>query len=179
MANKCAAALSAEEPETARRRRVGAQSVSVERTAVGKGIFARRHFRADDTIGEILGDVVEGAEYGSDYCFRIGDELCLEPSPPFRYVNHCCDPNCEFDWFDVSEPGESQRKRRVFLFALRDIQPGEELTIDYNWSAAAAIPCRCHSPNCRGWIVDLDQVKSIAGDGNRLPVESTSGVAGD
>ena len=98
----------------------GGIPVSIQRTAVGEGVFAPPPYRADDTIGEILGDVIESTEYGSDYCFRIGDELCLEPSPPFRYVNHCCDPNCEFDWFDVSDTGRvpAPQENGVFLGAL-------------------------------------------------------------
>jgi hypothetical protein len=90
----------------------------------------------------------------------VGDQHRLEPAPPFRYVNHGCDPNCEFDWFKIAEPG-SAVKRRAFLIALRDIRRGEQLTIDYNWSASAAIPCRCNSPECRGWIVDEDQLGEL------------------
>jgi uncharacterized protein len=141
----------------------GRDSVSIGRTAVGRGVFARRRYREEEAIGEITGEVIEDAQYGSDYCYDIGERLRLEPALPFRYVNHSCDPNCEFDWFDVTENGEPSPRRRLFLFALRDIRPGEELTIDYNWSAAAAIPCRCHSPNCRGWIVNEDQLERVTG----------------
>ena len=38
-----------------------------------------------------------------------------------RFINHSCDPNCE----SVIED------RRVFIEAIRTIQPGEELTYDY------------------------------------------------
>jgi SET domain-containing protein len=35
----------------------------------------------------------------------------------------------------------------------RPIEPGEELTVDYNFDAdAERWECRCGSPNCRGLI---------------------------
>ncbi len=76
-------------------------------------------------------------------------------------MNHSCEPNCEFDFFDLREEGETETRRRVFLIALREIKPGEELTIDYNWPATSAIPCRCHAPSCRGWIVDPDELDAV------------------
>ena len=58
-----------------------------------------------------------------------------------RYGNHSCDPSCAgAGWgFDM---------------ALRDIQPGEELTDDYGRiQAAADFVCRCGSPRCRTIIL--------------------------
>ncbi|MFV1967111.1 MAG: SET domain-containing protein [Pirellulaceae bacterium] len=143
------------------KRRRGKHSVTIGRTPVGWGIFAQRKYRVDEIIGEIQGAVVDDVSYGSDYCFRLGDRHRLEPASPFRYVNHSCDPNSEFDFFDLSENGDPSTRRRAFLIALRDIRCGEQVTIDYNWSATAAIPCRCQSPHCRGWIVDEDQLGEL------------------
>lgn len=42
----------------------------------------------------------------------------------------------------------------IWVESLRDILPGEELTIDYSWPASRAMRCLCGSPQCRGWIVD-------------------------
>jgi SET domain-containing protein len=53
-----------------------------------------------------------------------------------RFINHSCAPNCEVDI----------RKRRVFVFALRDIEPGEELSYDYGeeyFEMHLAGICRC------------------------------------
>lgn len=151
------------------------KSVRIGQTRVGKGIFAQRRYPAEAVIGEILGEVIDDLHYGSDYCMNIGENRVLEPEPPYRYVNHCCEPNCEFDFFDLTDPGESQTRRRVFLIALREIKPGEELTIDYNWSATSAIPCRCQAPSCRGWIVDrhelADLTARLAAGPQTAPVE--------
>ena len=148
------------EDESCRRR--NCKSVRIGRTRVGKGVFARRIYRASAMIGEILGHVIDQAGYGSEYCMDIGDGLSLEPEPPFCYVNHSCEPNCEFDWFVFAESASQSSRRRAFLFALREIRPGEELTIDYGWSASSAIRCSCGAPNCRGWIVAEDEVPMVA-----------------
>jgi len=137
------------------------KSVRVGRTRVGKGVFARKRYLASTVIGEIQGDVIEDPDYGSRYCMDIGGGCVLEPHAPFRYVNHSCEPNCEFDFFDLTPSGESQTHRHVYLLALREIKPGEELTIDYNWSADTAIPCRCEASTCRGWIVTPDQLGTV------------------
>jgi len=137
------------------------KSVRIGATRVGKGVFARRRYLAETVIGEIEGRVIDDPHYGSDYCMNIGAGRVLEPAPPFRYVNHSCEPNCEFDFFDLREADRTQTRRRVFLIALREIKPGEELTIAYNWSAASGIPCRCQAPSCRGWIVDPSQLDAL------------------
>lgn len=133
------------------------RQVKIARTRVGRGVFAKKSFLAGTMVGEIEGEVIFDTDYGSDYCMSIGDDRVMEPGAPFRYLNHCCDPNCEFDWYDLREsPGEPPQ-RRVFLFALQDVQVGDELTIDYNWAANDAIKCSCGSPACRGWIVCEDE----------------------
>lgn len=45
-----------------------------------------------------------------------------------RFVNHSCEPNCEIQKWSVNG------RFRMGLFAQRDIEPGEELTYDYNFS---------------------------------------------
>jgi len=137
------------------------KSVRIGPTRVGKGVFARRRYPAKTVIGEIEGRVIDDPHYGSDYCMNIGEGRVLEPAAPFRYVNHSCEANCEFDFFDLRDVSGTKTRRRVFLIALREIKPGEELTIDYNWSAASAIPCRCQTPSCRGWIVDPGQLDAL------------------
>jgi len=137
------------------------KSVRIGRTRVGKGVFARKRYPAQAIIVEILGEVIDDPDYYSSYCMDIGDGRVLEPEPPFRFVNHSCEPNCEFDWFDLVPEGGSQTVRRIYLIALREIKSGEQLTIDYNWSAEGAIVCRCGAPTCRGWIVDPNQLARV------------------
>lgn len=135
--------------------------VEVRPTRVGRGVFAKRSFPATSVIGEIVGDVIDDDQYGSEYCICLDDGRVMEPFEPFRLLNHRCEPNCEFDWFDmVSECGDYV-ERRVFVIALRDIQAGEELTIDYNWCETDAIRCCCDAANCRGWVVGEEYLDRI------------------
>ena len=63
------------------------------------------------------------------------------------------DPNCETVQLDVNGG------TALLLVALCNIEPGTEIAYDYGWEAdAEALPCRCGSPNCRGWIVDAAQI---------------------
>jgi SET domain-containing protein len=69
-----------------------------------------------------------------------------------RFINHSCDPNCE----------TSVEDDRVFVHALRDVRPGEELTYDYNLrpgdpsDSPDEYPCRCGSEICRGTMLDAE-----------------------
>jgi len=70
-----------------------------------------------------------------------------------RWINHCCDPNCE----------SLEEKSRIFIYALRDIEPGEELSYDYALEIDEPITekskkyyeCHCGSSNCRGTMLEL------------------------
>ena len=66
-----------------------------------------------------------------------------------RLINHSCDPNCEA-WITG---------KRIFIHALRDIHPGEELTFDYGFDIDSyeEHPCLCGRENCVGYIVSRDQ----------------------
>lgn len=147
------------------------KQVRVARTPLGKGVFAGRTYRSGDIIGEIEGEIIDDIEYGSDYCMNLGDTRRLEPAAPFRFVNHSCEPNCRFDFFDLAEVKGSLPQRRVFLLATHEIRPGEQLTIDYGWSSRGAIRCRCGAPSCRGWIVSEEDLPEVI---SRLEADATA-----
>ncbi|KAJ3270573.1 Histone-Lysine N-Methyltransferase ash1l [Terramyces sp. JEL0728] len=76
-----------------------------------------------------------------------------------RFANHSCDPNCHIEKW--SYDGEC----RIGLFALKDIQPGSELTYDYKFESFGPLQkCFCQSESCRGFIglnkKDLDEDKT-------------------
>lgn len=126
--------------------------VRVAETHVGKGVFARRRMKADIVLGEILGETLDDHPEDSSYVMELPSCKLLEPSAPFRFLNHSCDPNCEIFYWEA-EPGTVQEDR-LWLQTIRPIESGEELLIDYSWPADAAIPCRCGAAGCRGWICD-------------------------
>ncbi len=124
--------------------------VKVKMTKVGRGVFARRSIEADAIIGEIDGHIMN-ADFESDYGMDLGGKAVLDPLPPFRFLNHSCEPNCELvQWKRRKVRGKKLPK--LWLVATREIQVGEELTIDYSWPEEAAVPCLCGSEQCRGWV---------------------------
>jgi SET domain-containing protein len=71
-----------------------------------------------------------------------------------RWINHACapsGPNCE----------AAEVKGRVFIHALRDIEPGEELFYDYHLTIDERLTpklkrdyaCRCGAASCRGTLL--------------------------
>ncbi len=132
--------------------------VRVLETPVGKGVFAVRAYPATAIIGRINGRLMDDPGHSSEYSFECEHGQQLEPDAPFRYVNHSCDPNCEFDLLEESQPDGVAISRHLYLIALCDIAANEQFTIEYNWSAACAIPCKCGAKNCVGWIVCAEEL---------------------
>ncbi len=119
----------------------------------GLGVFAGRRLSAGRYVGRVHGRTLSDPHYSSNYCMDLGDHLSLEPTAPFRYLNHSCAPNCCLVQLKVEYEDGSAPDKEIWLEAARDISPGEELTIDYGWPPESALRCDCGSPNCRGWIV--------------------------
>ncbi|CAF1219451.1 unnamed protein product [Adineta steineri] len=68
-----------------------------------------------------------------------------------RYINHSCEPNC------VCEKWLVNGEYRMGIFAKRDLNSNEEITIDYRFETFGAIDlanekCYCGAPTCRGTI---------------------------
>jgi uncharacterized protein len=77
--------------------------------------------------------------------FFIGPMTEEEREGGMIFSNHSCDPN-------IGVQGQ------IIFVAMRDIQPGEELTHDWATTddEAYAIPCHCGAANCRGMITGQD-----------------------
>jgi SET domain-containing protein len=138
--------------------------VTVERSRVhGRGVFAKKPFRNGDRIIEYTGRRILWSKIPDElddprmYYFGIGDgKWVIDPSVggnEARLINHSCDPNCEI----------RETRGRIFIHALRNIRPGEELFYDYHLETdddvprtkeiEAEAPCHCGSPNCRGTLL--------------------------
>lgn len=84
----------------------------------GDGLFARERFKEGDYMGEYDGPVVNDngshvlwvEKYDEVWVARDGQNL-------LRYLNHSAEPHAEFVGFE--------------LYAVRDIHPDDEITIDY------------------------------------------------
>ncbi len=140
--------------------------VKVKKTQVGRGLFALQDFAEETVIGEIFGQVM-GLDYESNYSMDLGGKALLEPAAPFRFLNHCCQPNSQLLLWKRRKVGD-RKLYRIWLMAIRDITAGEELTIDYAWPEDAAMRCLCGAAKCRGWIVDPKELKVARRQGRLL-----------
>lgn len=108
----------------------------------GSGLAACKAFRAGDVVSDLCW--AERQLSPSRWTVQCGDHEHAEPLPfNLRYVNHSCQPNV---FFDV-EAG--------VLSALKDIEPGEELTFFYpstEWEMAEPFECHCGTSACLGTI---------------------------
>jgi uncharacterized protein len=131
----------------------------------GRGVFATRRIEKGERIIEYLGERVSHDEADRRYelkddndshtfLFIVDSKTVIDAGTDgneARFFNHSCDPNCE----SVVE------KRRVFIEAIRAIEPGEEMTYDYQIYRDHDDPenideifaCRCGFTNCRGTML--------------------------
>jgi len=128
----------------------------------GLGVFARQRIRKGTRIIEYRGERVSHTEADRRYehkdagdahtfLFIVDARTVIDAGVDgneARFINHGCEPNCE----SVIEG------RRVFIDAVRGIEPGEELTYDYQIQREPEDPpdidaifaCHCGSARCRG-----------------------------
>ncbi len=142
-------------------------NVEVRKMKLGRGVFALRRISKGKNVGEILGEVITDPDYSSEYCIDLGGQRNLEPVPPFRFLNHSCEPNCELFSWEPLEGEDPSVADRMFVGAIRTLEAGEELTIDYGWPADAAIRCHCGSKECRGWVVSPEELPIVLRRENR------------
>lgn len=128
--------------------------ITVKISAIaGRGCFATTSFRKGRKIAEYAGEKITQREAsrrvknqkviricGIDENWAIDGNVGGNAT---QYINHSCDPNC----YTRTTHGH------ILFMALRDIAPGEELTVDYGESYhEGAEICGCGAKNCRGKI---------------------------
>jgi SET domain-containing protein len=137
--------------------------ISVHRSPIhGCGVFANKPIRKGSRIIEYTGrrvpwkDIPDDWDDAHTFLFGINDgDDVIDPEiggNEARWINHSCDPNCEA----IEEDGG-----RIFIHALRHIDPGEELFYDYQLEVddpitsevTAESKCFCGSANCRGTML--------------------------
>ena len=131
----------------------------------GFGAFATRRIPRGMRLIEYAGERLSPADAESRYpdvagerhhtfLFAIDDDVVIDAAfdgNEARFINHSCDPNCDA----VIDDG------RIWIEAIRDIAPGEELAYDYAYeleerhtpAAKRRFPCHCGSSRCRGTIL--------------------------
>jgi uncharacterized protein len=123
-----------------------------------KGLYAARNIKANTKIIYYKGKLITKREternpkYDNEkaiYLFNVNSRYDLDGDFEYntaRLINHSCNPNCE-----VAGKG-----LKLWIFALRDIKKGEELSYDYGFGFDENYKdyiCKCGSKNCCGFIV--------------------------
>lgn len=130
-----------------------APGLTVKKSLIhGKGCFATRRFPRGRKIAEYEGERITSAEANRRASRRIlricdvDERWSIDGSRGgngSHYINHSCEPNCYMKTL----------YGHILFFALRDIEPGEEITADY---VSTLHPdhkrCTCKAPTCRGTI---------------------------
>ena len=128
--------------------------VAVRRSGIdGFGAFAAEPIPAHRKIGEIRGETISVAEArrraagkARIMIVEISARKAIDASKsedPMRFTNHACSPNARL----------TIRDGRVEFYALRPIEPGEEITVNYGETHhEGTLACRCGAANCVGWL---------------------------
>jgi hypothetical protein len=119
----------------------------IGRSRTGLGLFATRRIKKGTKIIRYFGPLLDSKKKKDDaienkYLFELNNRWTIDGSVRknvARYINHACKPNAESD--------VRPRKRRVFIRAIRNIEPGDEINYDYGTDYFKAylkpIGCKC------------------------------------
>ena len=119
----------------------------VGRSRTGLGLFATKPIRKGTKIIRYFGPLLDSRKKKDDaienkYLFELNNRWTIDGSVReniARYINHACKPNAESD--------VKPRKRKVFIRAIKNIAPGEEINYDYGTDYFKAylkpIGCKC------------------------------------
>src|SRR3954451_9211189 len=107
------------------------KSYRIGRSRTGLGLFATAPIAKRTYIVEYSGRRLNNKQAeameakNSKYLYEINSRWTIDGSNRKnigRYANHSCRPNCETD---------RRRDGKVFIRAIKNIQPAEEITYDY------------------------------------------------
>jgi hypothetical protein len=124
------------------------------------GCYTTAAIKKRTRVVEYTGTVVSNAEGDAlykdkDYTYLFaldGGTHMVDGYGMAMYINHSCEPNCETDQVDG----------KIWVTALRNIEPGEELTYDYNlFDGEGEAPCYCGARRCRGTMYSWDEIRKL------------------
>jgi hypothetical protein len=119
----------------------------VGRSRTGLGLFATKKIKKGTKIVRYFGPLLDSKKKKDDaienkYLFELNNRWTIDGSVRenvARYINHACKPNAESD--------VKPRKRKVFIRAIKNIEPGDEINYDYGTDYFKAylkpIGCKC------------------------------------
>ena len=135
----------------------------VGRSRTGLGLFAtapikKRAFIAEYKGRKLTNEVADKLEArGNRYLYEINSRWTIDGTTRrnvARYANHSCRPNAES--YEVG--------RRMFLRAIKNIRPGDEITYDYgdDYFRNVITPRRCKCVKCREKRAHAQRARRLA-----------------
>mgnify|MGYP002078237894 CR=1 FL=1 len=119
----------------------------VKKSKSGLGLYTLVAFKKGDLVIEYVGEKITEAEAnrrGGKYLFELNDNWTIDGKGRdnlARYLNHSCKPNCY--------PELDEAEEHIFIYAKKNIKPGEELTYHYGKmyfdDLIKESGCRCQS----------------------------------
>ncbi len=160
----------------------GSKFLEVRKSRVhGKGGYARTVIPKGQRIIEYIGKIVpwdeatEQEEGAHTFLFGLANGRdVIDPAVggnDARWINHSCSPNCE----------AIEKGNRVFIHALRTLQPGEELFYDYGLEVdeprtpalEKEYACHCGTSKCRGTLLGPAKKKKKKKKASRASARAT------
>lgn len=120
-------------------------------SGLAAAIVALREFPQISRICRVSGHLVP---YRHRYTRQLAPGIHVYDPHFSGLLRHSCDPNV---FLDMSE---------MWLWALTDINKGDNLTMDYATTEDKLLrqfACQCGSPECRGWICGYDEQPNADG----------------
>ena len=127
-------------------------AVAVRRSPIdGFGVFALEPVPKWHKIGEVRGESITVAEARRRAAtlerimiVEVSSKKAIDlarSTDPMRFTNHSCQPNGQL----------RIQEGRIEFYAMRDITPGEEITVAYGETHhEGRLACRCGAPGCAG-----------------------------
>jgi hypothetical protein len=132
----------------------------------GLGLFAGNFIQQRHIIIEYTGEAISheedkiretrDKEEGKvlTYRFKLDERTVIDAAAcegnESRYINHSCRPNSGARTIYLNG------RRRLFFYALRDIDVGQEITYDYKFvpetDSSNRIECQCGEESCKGFL---------------------------
>jgi uncharacterized protein len=123
------------------------------------GCYATAAFRKGARVAEYTGPRLTKSQADTayedspiTYLFGLGDgKIVIDGHCMAMFINHSCDPNCE----------TREQDGRIWVTAIRNIAPGDEITYDYclyDGGDDEAI-CNCGAAKCRGSMYSKEEIR--------------------
>ncbi len=121
--------------------------LKVKKSRVGGwGVFVTEKIKKGELVeafdGKILTAKDDFTSYELHHSIQIAPAKWRMPAGSAHLINHSCEPNCGI-------------RNLVEVVAMRDIEPGEEITWDYEMTEDSTwwrMQCKCETESCRGII---------------------------